>query len=149
LLLKNVKLVIVGEGPDRTRLERLADSRIEFKGRIKDEELDKTYRNCDVVLFPALAEPFGLVPIEAMKRGKPIICSKEAGVAEVVKQAEAGIIVDPLNIEQIANSILLLKRKPELRRKFGLKGKKFVKDLSKKCVLEFERVLKEAVGMGW
>jgi glycosyltransferase involved in cell wall biosynthesis len=126
-------------------LQSLANARVEFKGKVSDKELDKLYKSCDVVLFPVLAEPFGLVPIEAMKRGKPIICSREAGVAEIVEKANAGIIVNPLDIKQIADAILLLKEKPAMRKKLGNAGRRFVKGLETKCLVEFEHALKETV----
>jgi glycosyltransferase involved in cell wall biosynthesis len=140
-LLDDVRLVIVGEGPDQSRLKKMAGPRVEFKGRVNDSELRKLYESCDVVLFPALSEPFGLVPIEAMKYGKPVICSREAGVAEVVKQAGAGVVIDPLDIKQIADSILLLKKNFSLRKRLGNSGKRFVSGLSEKCLLELEQTL--------
>jgi len=140
-LIDDVKLTIVGDGPDRARLEKIAGPQVEFKGKVNDSELKKLYESCDVVLFPALSEPFGLVPIEAMKYGKPVICSREAGVAEVIERAGAGLIIDPLNVKQIADSILLLKKNPSLRKKLGNSGRKFVRGLSEKCLLELERTL--------
>jgi glycosyltransferase involved in cell wall biosynthesis len=140
-LLDDVRLVIVGEGPNQSRLEKMAGPQVEFKGKVSDRELKGLYESCDVVLFPVLSEPFGLVPIEAMKYGKPVICSQEAGVAEVVERAGAGIIIDPLDIKQIADSILLLKKNFSLRKKLGNSGKKFVRGLSEKCLLELEQIL--------
>jgi glycosyltransferase involved in cell wall biosynthesis len=147
-LLDDVRLVIVGEGPDQSRLEKMAGPQVEFKGRVSDRELKGLYESCDAVLFPVLSEPFGLVPIEAMKYGKPVICSQEAGVAEVVKQAGAGIIINPLDIKQIADSILLLKKNSSLRKKLGNSGKKFVRGLSERCLRELERTLQNAATRG-
>lgn len=74
-------LKIVGEGPDRQRLERLAGPTIEFYGYRQNDELRDLYTSAQAVLFPGL-EDFGLVPVEANACGTPVIAYRGGGVLE-------------------------------------------------------------------
>lgn len=141
--LKGVKLTIVGDGPDRERLEKLADQRVEFMGFVSDPKLGKLYSACDLVLYPVLFEPFGLVPIEAIHHGKPVICSKKAGVAEIIQEAKCGFLVDPRNPEEIAEKIGVLQRDKKLRFEMGKNGKRYAQRriLGKQFVAKFEKML--------
>ncbi len=88
----NKQLIIVGEGPDRRYLEKVAgkDSRIRFLGFVKDDmEVKVMYELADVLLFCAL-EDFGLVPVEAMASGTPVLGYKDGGLLETVKEKVTG-----------------------------------------------------------
>ncbi len=76
-------LVIVGTGPDEKRFKRLARSNIEFVGWCEAAELVTYYQNCRALIFPG-EEDFGIVPLEAMACGKPVIAYKKGGVLETV-----------------------------------------------------------------
>src|SRR3954452_4357918 len=84
-------LVIVGEGPDRPRLERLAEElgvgeRVRFAGRVSEEELPDWYRAADVCVLPSLAlEGFGLAALEALACGTPVVVSDVGGLPEAVR----------------------------------------------------------------
>jgi glycosyltransferase involved in cell wall biosynthesis len=85
-------LVIVGEGPDRGYLERVAkkDERVQFLGFVKDDTVVKTmYELSDVLLFCGL-EDFGLVPVEAMASGTPVLGYGQGGLLETVKEGVTG-----------------------------------------------------------
>lgn len=141
--LKDVKLTIVGDGPERKRLEALVEPRVEFKGFVTDSELDKLYFTCDLVLYPVLFEPFGLVPIEAMHHGKPVICSEKAGVAEIVQEAKCGFLVDPRKPQEIAKKIEILRRDKKLRWEMGKNGKRYAQQrlTGRHFVAKFEEML--------
>lgn len=140
---RGVKLTIVGYGPERKRLEALANRRVEFRGFVTDSELDKLYSSCDLVLYPVLFEPFGLVPIEAMRHGKPVICSEKAGVAEIVQEAKCGFLVDPRKPHEIAKKIEILRRDKKLRWGMGKNGKRYAQErlTGKHFVAKFEEML--------
>lgn len=70
---------------------------------VSDEELDKLYKNASLFVFPSLIEGFGLPPLEAMKRGVPVVCSNVASLPEVL--GEAAIYFNPLDIDDIAEKI--------------------------------------------
>ncbi|MEA3558237.1 MAG: glycosyltransferase [Candidatus Thermoplasmatota archaeon] len=80
-----VKLKIAGDGPERAKLEGLSrklGADVEFMGRSDDEELRDAYSRCSAFIFSALDEDFGMVPLEAMASGKPVICVNEGGPLE-------------------------------------------------------------------
>lgn len=76
-------LRIVGEGPEKTRLSRMAGENVTFLGRISDEELAREYELCKALIFAA-EEDFGIVPVESQDYGKPVICYAEGGCLETV-----------------------------------------------------------------
>jgi glycosyltransferase involved in cell wall biosynthesis len=84
-------LRIVGSGPERTRLERLAPAEASFLGYVSDERLRELYRGCRVVLMPGV-EDFGIVPLEAMACGRPAIVFGEGGGPETVVEGVTGLI---------------------------------------------------------
>jgi glycosyltransferase involved in cell wall biosynthesis len=95
----SLRIVIAGEGPDRTRLEALAgglNGQVEFTGRVDDERLADLYARCLAVFYAPVDEDFGMVPYEAFLSGKPVITTHDAGgPLEVVHDHETGIVVAP------------------------------------------------------
>lgn len=86
-------LRIVGDGPERGRLERLAGGRVEFTGWIGDEELREEYRRALAVIMPG-EEDFGIVPVEAQACGRPVVALGRGGALETVVDGETGVLVD-------------------------------------------------------
>jgi glycosyltransferase involved in cell wall biosynthesis len=86
----NWPLKIIGRGPDEKRLRRIAGSNIEFTGRLSDEELAKTYSRAKAFVFPQ-EEDFGIVAIEAMASGKPIIAFRGGDIVEHVGEGKEGL----------------------------------------------------------
>lgn len=81
------RLTIVGDGPDRARLARVAEESradVEFAGRVGDAKLADLYARCRAFLFAAQGEDFGLVPFEALASGKPLVAIAEGGFWEAV-----------------------------------------------------------------
>jgi glycogen(starch) synthase len=81
-------------------------SRIIINGYVTDEDLNVLYRNCRIFLAPSRYESFGLVAIEAMRYGKPVIVSSRGGLAEVVNNGKDGIQIDPDDPNKMADVIL-------------------------------------------
>jgi glycosyltransferase involved in cell wall biosynthesis len=77
------RLLVVGSGPEERRLHALAGPGVEFLGRRSDPEVAELYRRCRAVLFPGI-EDFGIVPLEAMAAGRPVIAFAGGGVLETV-----------------------------------------------------------------
>lgn len=98
------RLLIVGEGPDRSRLQRLAGPTVEFLGRKDDEELRDLYTHARAVIFPGL-EDFGLVPLEAQACGTPVIAYRGGGALETVKEGETGCFFDEISAEKLAETL--------------------------------------------
>jgi glycosyltransferase involved in cell wall biosynthesis len=94
-----LRAVIVGEGPDRDRLEQLADGlngQVEFAGPVDGDRLVDLYARCLAVYYAPVDEDFGMVPFEAFLSGKPVLTTSDAGgPLEVVRDRETGIVVAP------------------------------------------------------
>lgn len=78
----------------------------------------------DVFLMPSYSETYGLVLIEAMAMGLPVISTNSGGVPELVRNGVDGLIVEPKNVAQLAEAIVMLARQPALRRRMGASGRK-------------------------
>ena len=95
----SLRLVIVGDGPDRGRLEKLAagvNGRIEFTGRVDGSRLAELYARCLAVYYAPLDEDYGMVPYEAFLSGKPVVTTLDAGgPLEVVHDGQTGVVVAP------------------------------------------------------
>ena len=89
-------VVVAGDGPDRERLESLADGTIRFMGRVSDEELTDLYARCLAVFYAPVDEDFGMVPYEAFLASKPVVTTTDAGgPLEVVTDGVTGLVVEP------------------------------------------------------
>ncbi|MFN3966284.1 MAG: glycosyltransferase family 4 protein [Endomicrobiia bacterium] len=83
-------------------------------------EINKFYSASDIFVFPTIYEPFGLVVIEAMASGLPVIVSKIAGSAEIITDSKDGMLIgDPKNVEEISEKLYFLIKNKELREEIG------------------------------
>jgi glycosyltransferase involved in cell wall biosynthesis len=85
------RLVVVGDGPDRARLTRLAGPNVELRGRVDDDELLGLYAGCRAVVHPAL-DDFGIVPVEALAAGRPVVAFAAGGSLDSVRDGETGVL---------------------------------------------------------
>lgn len=86
----NKRLVVIGDGSQRGRLEKKAKRNIEFKGQVTDEELRAYYHGAKAVIFPQ-EEDFGIVAVEAQAAGIPVIAFSGGGAAETVVEGTTGV----------------------------------------------------------
>lgn len=120
----SVYLTIIGEGNYRVELEALArqldiESKVQFYGYCPREELVEFYNISDIFVLPSMAESFGMVFVEAMSCGLPVIGARVGGVPDIIKE-DNGILVEPDSAEDLAMAIHTLVSQPELREQFGL-----------------------------
>jgi len=87
------KLVIIGEGEDLSHLKKLAGFSIDFLGWQKEANKIEYFRNCRALIFPG-EEDFGIVPVEAMAAGKPVIAYRKGGALETIVDGKTGIFFD-------------------------------------------------------
>lgn len=132
----NAIYVIVGGGPEKEKLQSLSsklqvENNILFTGEISEEKKTAFYQLCDVfVMTPrqigADVEGFGTVYLEANQFSKPVVAGRSGGVAEAVVDGVTGLIVDPENINQIAEAAIKILTDKNLAEKFGAAGKERV-----------------------
>jgi glycosyltransferase involved in cell wall biosynthesis len=102
-----VRFVVAGDGPDRERLESLANGRVEFVGRVSDDELANLYAHCRAVYYAPVNEDYGLVPYEAFLSDKPVITTTDAGgPLDIVHDGETGRVVAP-RVEELARALTI------------------------------------------
>jgi len=124
--LPDVTTVLVGDGPDRPRLERLGrqlgvSDRICMPGWVKDPR--PWYPGFDVLALPSRSEALGIAAIEAMLARLPVVASRVGGTPEVVVDGDTGILVPPDDHEALARGIRSLLAAPALRSKMGESGR--------------------------
>jgi glycosyltransferase involved in cell wall biosynthesis len=98
------RLLIVGDGPDRERLEKVAGPRTEFLGRLPDRLVNYYTSRCRALLFPG-EEDFGMSPLEANAAGRPVIAYRAGGATETVDEGVTGIFFDQPNSRALAAAI--------------------------------------------
>ncbi|HET9940762.1 MAG TPA: glycosyltransferase [Candidatus Eisenbacteria bacterium] len=121
------RLVVVGDGPLRAPMERRAhrmlDGRVEFAGRVEQDELPDYYAASDVFCTPARSgESFGLVLLEAMATGVPIVATSLPGYRTVLTPEREGILVEPRDSRAMALALRRLLLDPRLRARMGAHG---------------------------
>ncbi|GEM_PF-798073 len=129
-----VVYVVAGEGSRRKSLENLVkelglENKVIFAGELSGDALIFFYNACSLfIMVPRYirergdVEGFGTVFLEANACGKPVIAGMSGGVSEAVIDGETGILVDPENVEQIRDAVLLLLEDEEYAKKLGRKG---------------------------
>lgn len=100
----NRRLIVIGDGPDRARLEKLADDRIEFLGRQPDSIVNYYAARCRALLFPG-EEDFGMAPLEVNAAGRPVIAYRGGGAVETVVEGVTGVFFDQQNSHSLAQAI--------------------------------------------
>lgn len=101
------RLVIIGEGSDRARLERMAAENIDFLGFKSDELVREYMQNCRAFIFPG-EEDFGIAPVEAMACGKPILAYRKGGLTETMKEGVTGQLFDEQSLESMEAALTQL-----------------------------------------
>ncbi len=122
-------LLIAGDGPERLQLENLVtalglNGRVYFLGSVSHSDVCVLFRGCDLfILSSRRAEALGIVNLEAMAAGKPVIASRVGGIPELVIDGKTGILVESENIGDLAMAIEKLCSDAELRQRLGNAGR--------------------------
>jgi rhamnosyl/mannosyltransferase len=144
----HAQTIIVGDGPLRDRLGHMASElglgdRVRFVGSIDDEELLSWYYACDVLVLPSTSrqEAFGLVQLEAMLCGRPVVSTDlPTGVPWVNQHEQTGLVVPPGDAAALRGALARLVRDAELRRRLGEKARTRV--LSQFAAEEMRRAMR-------
>jgi glycosyltransferase involved in cell wall biosynthesis len=142
---QNPQLTIVGVGPERSSLERLADrlgiaDRVIFKGFIPLNELAPSYRESDLFVLPSRYEGLGLVLVEAALCGLPVVATRIGGIPEAVIDGQTALLVPPDDPQALASGIAELFDDPERAKAMGEKGRRFARDR-----FNWDRIMDETV----
>ena len=129
-------LDIVGEGPLKTELTELSEKlgltdRVSFLGEVADSVLDECFRKCDVFVLPSVekSEAFGIVQMEAMAYGKPVINTNlKSGVPYVSLHRVTGLTVEAKNSSDLADAMNWLAEHPEAREAYGAAACRRIKE---------------------
>lgn len=129
---RRFQLVIVGDGKERVRLQRLAakslPDRVRFMGQVPRNEMYRVYSACDVFAFPGIRESLGMVFLEAQSCGLPVVAFSNGGIPEVVKDRTTGLLVPPFALDPFVHAIERLLVDQNLRRKMGQAGCSYVRE---------------------
>jgi glycogen(starch) synthase len=101
---------------------------VHFLGAVSDETLNRLYQECDLFVAPSLYESFGLIYLEAMNYGKPVIGCTAGGIPEVVDNGVTGLLVEPETPVALAEAIVRLVRSPQELHDLGLAGRRRLLD---------------------
>ena len=129
----DARFLVAGGGSSLDAMKRLAlsmgvEDRVRFLGRISDDRLPEVYAACDVFVLPSVSrlEAFGIVALEAMSTGKPVIVADIPGVREIIEDGRDGLLADPVNPRDLAEKIRRLLSDPEGRQTMGARGREKV-----------------------
>jgi glycosyltransferase involved in cell wall biosynthesis len=150
--LKNPKarLMIAGSGVDRDSMEQQVqelgiENSVDFMGPFKKSEMPALINQATLVVVPSYFESFGLVALESMQMGRPVIASSVGGLQEIVCHGETGLLVPPRDANALSVAIGYLMDHPEKAKKMGDKGRKRSEELFtlRQNVEQYESIYQE------
>lgn len=129
-------LKIVGTGPEEEKLKKMAEDNIQFMGYVSDEKLVQLYQECRAFLFPPL-EDAGIVPIEAMSCGRPVIAYGEGGAAETVIAGKTGEFFERQMVDDVIEAVTAFDEKKYDSKAIRAHAEEYSRDAFKKQLKNF------------
>ncbi|OVA06478.1 Glycosyl transferase [Macleaya cordata] len=121
--LPEARIAFIGDGPYRAELESMFSGMpVVFTGMLSGEELSKAYASGDVFIMPSESETLGLVVLEAMSSGVPVVGVRAGGIPDIIpeeQEGKTGFLYSPGDLEDCLNKLVPLLRNPELRESIG------------------------------
>ncbi|HLS32262.1 MAG TPA: glycosyltransferase, partial [Brevibacterium sp.] len=120
----DVRLAFVGSGPHREELERLfAGTRTVFTGYLGGEQLSAAYASADLFVFPSTTETLGLVALESMASGVPVVAARAGGLPFAVRDGVGGLLHEPGSVEDLTAKVSRVLEDSELRGRLSEGGR--------------------------
>lgn len=132
-----LRLKIVGNGPWEEYLKKLAGKKTDFLGQVEDEALWQIYQDCRALIFPAIEEDFGIVPVEAMAWGKPVVALHSGGVKETVVDNKTGVFFKQPTVNSLVKAIEKLEKSRIKSSDCQQQAQRFSKERFKKEIKSF------------
>jgi len=128
---KNLKLIIIGKGPEMINLQKLSKELniqeiVTFKGELRGKELENWYSVADLFILPSLTEGKPVVIYEAMSSECVVIATNVGGIPDQVKDNHTGFLLEPGDIDDLTNKIKYLLENEDVMKKMGEEGRKLV-----------------------
>jgi len=150
---QDIQLLFAGRGPMNNELLTLAEklrvqNDVQFTGHVEEELKPIYYQAADIFCLPSLnlAEAFGIVNLEAMACGIPIVASDIGGIPDVVRKGDNGLLFEPGNIQELCKKLEYLLDNADVRKSMGENGKKMAADYSwKKIAKKTEEIYKKLI----
>lgn len=126
-----VQVVLVGDGPAADRMKRaFAGQRCFFTGRLGGDELATAFASADFFVMPSSTETFGLVTLEAMSSGVPVLAADAGGTRDIIRHEENGLLYDPKDTESMLAGARRLIESGELRAQLAKRGREKAQNAS-------------------
>jgi glycosyltransferase involved in cell wall biosynthesis len=109
---RSERLIVVGEGPERERLERLAGPNATLLSRLEEGDLASLFARCRALLHTGV-DDFGMVMVEALAAGKPVLACAEGGALDIVREGETGILIREPTVTSVREAIDRFQRRTE------------------------------------
>lgn len=120
--------------------------RVKVLGRLSSAKLIEAYQAADLLVMPSLFEPFGIVLLEAMASGLPVVASRVGGIPEVIEEGKTGLLVAPGNPEELRTALESMLSDDRLRERMGQAGRERAELFSWKIIVpKIQKVYEEAI----
>jgi glycosyltransferase involved in cell wall biosynthesis len=149
----STRFVVVGEGPDRDKLESLIDE-LKLRGSVsmlgRRDDMPSVYASLDIMVSSSRQEGLPMAILEGMASSLPLIATRVGDVPTVVLDGQTGVVVPPENAALLASAIVSLLRNPAQRKRLGAAARKLIEDefSAKRMTADYLRVYNEALSRG-
>ena len=138
---RQYSVIVIGDGNQRQALEQQTQEmglgdRVKWVGWVEYGKLGSFFQTLDVLVFPTLDDIWGMVVLEAMLFGKPVLCSQKAGAKEMIIPGENGFVFDPYQPQELASYMQKFIQNPELIAPMGERSQQLVAPYSPEAIAQ-------------